>query len=212
MFQALMNASGFFWSLAYLLIIWRGFKDQTYGMPLFALCANLSWEFIFSFLYPPAAPQLYINVAWLFLDVFIALEFLKFGRNEFPRLSPQQFYACFVLVLLTAFGLVLLVSQEFHDFDGVYAAFGQNLVMSMLFVAMLLNRGNLRGQSASIAVLKLLGTAAASLAFYLYKPVAQESILLPFLFASILGWDLLYAGLVYSFSRKTSGFGASTVP
>ena len=32
-------------------MIRRGFLDNTYAMPLVALC-NVSWEFIFSFLYP----------------------------------------------------------------------------------------------------------------------------------------------------------------
>ena len=52
MFDALMLGSGIFWTLTYVPIIWRGFLDQTYGMPLAALCANLSWEFIFSFVHP----------------------------------------------------------------------------------------------------------------------------------------------------------------
>ncbi|MHC5853839.1 transmembrane-type terpene cyclase [Nostoc sp.] len=42
----LMLGSGAFWILTYILLIQRGFKDQTYGMALVALCANLSWEFI----------------------------------------------------------------------------------------------------------------------------------------------------------------------
>jgi hypothetical protein len=42
--------SGIFWTLVYLLIIRLGFRDKTYGMPITALCANISWEFIFSFM------------------------------------------------------------------------------------------------------------------------------------------------------------------
>ena len=43
-----MIVGGIFWSLAYFLIIRQGFKDRTYGMPLAALCANISWEAIFA--------------------------------------------------------------------------------------------------------------------------------------------------------------------
>jgi len=42
MFSALMLGSGAFWTLACVLIIRRGFLDETYGMPLVALCANAS--------------------------------------------------------------------------------------------------------------------------------------------------------------------------
>ncbi len=48
MFTPILLGSGLFWTVTYLLIIRRGFRDQTYGMPLVALCANLAWEFIFS--------------------------------------------------------------------------------------------------------------------------------------------------------------------
>jgi len=39
--------SGLFWTLTYLIIIRRGFIDKSYGMPLAALSANISWEAIF---------------------------------------------------------------------------------------------------------------------------------------------------------------------
>nr|WP_222707310.1 hypothetical protein [Pontibacter qinzhouensis] len=40
-------SSGVFWTLAYLLLLRRGYIDKSYGMPMVALCANISWEFIF---------------------------------------------------------------------------------------------------------------------------------------------------------------------
>jgi hypothetical protein len=52
MFDILLVGSGVLWTITYLLIIRRGVLDRTYGMPLVALCANLSWEFIFSFVFP----------------------------------------------------------------------------------------------------------------------------------------------------------------
>jgi hypothetical protein len=52
MFDILLVGSGLLWTVTYLLIIRRGFLDHTYGMPLAALCANLSWEFVFSFVFP----------------------------------------------------------------------------------------------------------------------------------------------------------------
>jgi hypothetical protein len=35
------------------------------------------------------------------------------------------------------------ITFEFQDFEGKYAAFSQNLMMSILFVALLVKRGNL---------------------------------------------------------------------
>ncbi len=57
MYMLLMLGSGIFWTITYILIIQRGLRDHTYGMPLVALCANISWEFIFSFILPPYLVQ-----------------------------------------------------------------------------------------------------------------------------------------------------------
>jgi hypothetical protein len=44
------------------------------------------------------------------------------------------------------------MTYEFDDWDGAYSAFGQNLLMSVLFITMLYARRSLRGQSVSIAI------------------------------------------------------------
>ncbi len=200
----LMTAGGLFWTLTYILIIRNGFKDKTYSMPLFVLCTNISWEFIFSVIQPNPVPQIYINYSWLLLDVFILVQFLKFGKHEFPTLSNKQFYTVFLLALATGFGLTLAITYEFNDLEGTYAAFGSNLVMSILFIEMLFRRGDLRGQSIYIALFKMLGTGFISLYYYLYKPIAQDSVLLPFLFISIFVYDFVYVGMIYQKYREYS--------
>ncbi len=202
MYTGLMIIGGIFWSLTYILIIRRGFKDKTYGMPLAALCANISWEGVFSFIYPHSPPQLIINYIWFLLDVVIVIQFLKYGRSEFRALSNKKFYAMFIMALITGFFLVLFITDEFSDRKGAYAAFGQNLVMSILFIAMLFRRDDLRGQSIFIALFKMLGTGISSLAFYLYQPVAQGSALFHFLFISIFIYDFIYTYLIYQKYRE----------
>jgi hypothetical protein len=186
-----------FWSLTYVLIIRKGFKDKTYGMPLAALCANISWEAIFSFIHPATSPQIYINYAWFVLDGIIVYEFLRFGKKEFQKLSSLLFYGVFLFTLAMAFCSVLFITHQFNDWQGAYAAFGQNLMMSVLFINMFLNRNDLRGQSFYIALFKLLGTGIISLAFYLYQPISHGSFLMPFLYISTFVCDALYTSLVY---------------
>ncbi len=197
-----MVGSGVLWTLAYLLMIRRGFLDRTYGMPLVALCANLSWELIFAFVYPHDLPQRAVNAVWFSFDLVILLQLLVYGRREFAYLSRQAFYAVFALALATSFGAVLSVTLELDDFDGAYSAFGQNLMMSVLFLAMLYARRSLRGQSVSIALLKMGGTALASFAFYFYNHEYDGSVLLPFLYVAILVFDGIYAGAVIVFRRR----------
>lgn len=192
-----MVIGGIIWTLAYLLIIRQGFKDKTYGMPLAALCANISWEAIFAFIHPHRPPQLYINYSWFALDVVIVLQFLKFGKEEFSKLTTAQFYSVFFFALVLSFFMILFVTYEFQDWQGAYAAFGQNLMMSILFLWMFFSRNDLRGQSVYIALFKMLGTLVSSLAFYLYQPISHGSFLLPFLYIAILVCDSMYTILVF---------------
>jgi hypothetical protein len=68
---------------------------------------------------------------------------------------------------------------------------------------MFFKRGNtLRGQSIFIAIFKMLGTALTSIHFYLFEPVSQSSIVLPFLFVSIFFFDLLYTVLIMKQYKK----------
>jgi hypothetical protein len=201
LFDAIMVGSGVLWTLTYLLIIRQGFLHRTYGMPLVALCANISWEFIFAFVYPHDLPQRAVNVVWLSFDVVILVQLLLYGPREFAALPRRLFYAAFALALATAFGAVLTVTLQFDDSDGAYSAFGQNLMMSILFVTMLYSRGSMRGQSVWIAVLKMGGTALASFSFYLFNPDYDGSILLPFLYVAILIFDGIYVGATTAFAR-----------
>jgi hypothetical protein len=202
MFTALLLLSGLFWSLTYVLIIARGFRDRSHGMPLAALAANLSWEFLFAFVLPHGPVQRTVNMIWFALDLVLLFQLLHYGPRELG-LSSRWFFAAVALALGMAFLAVLFISREFHDPDGAYAAFGQNLMMSLLFLGMLQQRRSLRGQSLGIAVSKMLGTGFASLAFFLYAELSRRSVLLPFLYAAILVTDLIYLAAVWRLARAS---------
>jgi len=187
---------GVFWTLAYILIIKRGFQDNTFGMPIVALCANISWEFIFSFVHPHSIPQVYINVIWFLFDVVILYQVVRFGRAAVNELFPERyFYPAFILSLFSSFGMILSITHEFNDWHGRYTAFGQNFMLSVLFVLMLLRRNDVSGQSVYIAVFKMLGTVLSSILFYLLYP---SSFLLNFFYIAIFVFDWLYLILLYT--------------
>jgi hypothetical protein len=198
----ILVTGGVFWILTYIFIISKGFKDKTYGMPLIALCANVSWEFIFSFIFPHNPPQLFINYLWFGLDIIIVIQFLKYGKSEFLSLSSKGLYAIFFVLLGIEFSTILVSGITAGEFKGVYSAFGQNLVMSILFITMLFKRNSLRGQSIYIAVFKMLGTGLTSIHYFLYEPITQSSLILPSLYLSIFIFDVAYIHLVLRFYKK----------
>lgn len=201
LFWPLMLVNGVLWTLTYVLIIERGRKDETYGMPLAALCANLSWEFIFVFVFPHGVVQRTVNLVWLALDSVILSQVLRFGHKEFPAMPAWVFRAAVLCGLVLGFGAVFSITVEFADYQGAYAAFGQVAMMGVLFLWMLYARQSLRGQSLAIAVYKMCGSASAASAFWLYEPIAEDSVLLPFLFVVGFVLDALYACLVWLIGR-----------
>jgi hypothetical protein len=130
-------------------------------------------------------------------DLVIVFQTLRFGRVAFE--PAWLFYPAFILGLLVSFGLILAITVEFNDWDGKYAAFGQNLMMSVLFVAMLLKRQNVKGRSMYIALAKMIGTLLPSILFFLRYP---NSPLLNFLYVSIFVFDLIYTLLLYAKHRE----------
>jgi hypothetical protein len=67
---------------------------------------------------------------------------------------------------------------------------------------MLYQRQSLQGQSVGIAVCKLVGTVFASLAFYFYADISQDSIFLPFCYIAIFVYDLIYVSLLFTQQRS----------
>jgi hypothetical protein len=163
-------------------------------MPVTALCANIAWEFIFSFIYPHGGLQGIIDKVWLALDFIILIQYIQYGRQEFAhRLPAKFFYPHLILMVTLSFTVILATVYEFVDWQGKYAAFAQNLMMSMLFISMLLERGNCKGQSMHIACYKMIGSFIPALGFYLY----YRSGLITVLSIATLVFDMIYAGLLY---------------
>lgn len=83
-------------------------------------------------------------------------------------------------------------------FSHAYAAFLQNLLMSVLFIGMLVQRGNGEGQSLTIAVSKWLGTLAPTLLFGILGAEGFDGpsplILTLGIFCSV--FDLIYIGML----------------
>ena len=206
MFEFLYIAFDLLWTATFILVIRRGFQDKTFGMPFAAAVVNLAWDFTISFIYPAPAPQLYFEMLFAVFDAIILFQVLKYWRSEFPNVSPALFYSSVVLAFFTTGALIGVSRIEWNDPATVYSGNLGNLMGSVLFVWMLLQRRDVRGQSFYIALFKLLGTGAASLAFVLFKlpgyPRYDASVLLPVLGVAMFAYDFVYVVLVYQMCRK----------
>ena len=196
----LMISAGICWGLAYIFIIRRSFKDKVYGMPIAACAANLSWEFIYSAVYPFSPPMRYINYIWLFIDIFIFLQILAFARSEFPNVPDIILTTLLVLSVPCAF--ILTYYAHHAKLYPVTSSFASNLMMSWLFIGMLIRRGNTSGQTIYIAILKCAGTLSVSILFYfIYRTYRHHPFMTP-LYISIFAADLIYIWLLFVMARK----------
>lgn len=177
-------------------MIYKGYKEKTYCMPMFALFFNISWEFIFAFIFSPGAGdvQTYITAVWFLLDALIVGTYFLYGRKYFPKTVEQKWFLPWsVLALVVSFLFVYLISVDLSDYIGLYAAFLQNLMMSVLFIDMLVKRGSPEGQSLIIAVFKCLGTMAPTVLFYL----RNHDPFVTYLGIGCAVFDLLYIAMLY---------------
>jgi hypothetical protein len=183
--------SGIFWTITYLLILQRSLQDRIIGMPMVALCMNIAWEFIFSFVYPSNTPQLYVNYVWFCFDIVIVTQYLKLNESVFSEHLPKKlFYPAFCSVLVISFLNMLFATTELGTKLGShYTAFEINLIMSVLFIYLLLSSDRTQGQSIYIAITKMIGTAFASVMSFLEFP---SSPLLNFLYVAIFFCDGAY--------------------
>ncbi len=157
------------WLIAYTLIIYKGFKDKTAGMPLMVLGMNLAWEFNFAFVFDIHIPaQRLINSLWFFFDCVIVYLKFKYGRDEYhytlPGMSDKLFYPYLFVVFIWGWACVFAARYDWNDAMGAYSAYIQNIFISATFVTMLYRKGNTKGQSMYIAIFKCLGTLIPDLA------------------------------------------------
>jgi len=195
---ALTLISGLSWTIVYILIIIRSYKEKTYGMPFWALAFNITWETIFAFTFVSHDPlQALINKIWLLFDTAIFIAYFLYGQKEWPaRVSKKWFYPYSLLVLITAYLFVYLVSADLDNSRGIYAAFIQNLMMSWLFILMLIRRQGQEGQSVWIALFKMIGTLAPTIMY------AATSRFVLFLGSSCFVADLIYLIMLTTLYRK----------
>ncbi len=232
LYDFLTLASGIFWTITYILLIYRGFRDKTCGMPLFVLGLNFSWEFIFGILGPPFLPedsflgvsvahtwsQRFDDILWFIFDCVLLYLKFKYGKDEFKAQyphAPTRFFPIYVtLQVVVSFAAVFFAVYEWHDPNGIYSAYMQNFFISLLFITQLWRHGNTRGVNMGVAICKMLGTIAPStlggIAMIAYwgiplKDAITNASWLPFLHMLILCctvMDIAYCFMLYWAIKK----------
>ncbi|QNA46552.1 transmembrane-type terpene cyclase [Lacibacter sediminis] len=159
---------GISWTIVYLLIIYRSFKDKMCGMPAIVLAFNMFWEFLYSFVFLNQGQeiQIWVNRVWFFFDVVIFTSFILYGARAWQETNRRFFIPFVLFTLISAFSFLYLMQLDFGEKAITYSAFLINVFMSASFIDLLLKQQDLRGQSFGIAFLKMTGTLAATIVLF----------------------------------------------
>ncbi len=197
-----------FWFLAYGFVIYCSHKDKAYGVPLLALCLNFGWEFLGSFVWENPIPLWrWFYRIWFLLDVVIFAQLWIYGRALQTYELVRRHYHLLVLVTLVA-GTVgqWAFTLTFYDPMGFITAFAINLVMSVLFIFMYLDRRGMRGISYAAAWFKMLGTLCTSIECYFFLPIIHPHktsfAFTNFLYVAIFVVDVAYVVLLHRARRS----------
>jgi hypothetical protein len=188
------------WVVAYILMIIRGFQDQTYGLPLVAIMLNFTWEFIYVFIYPPDNKVvLWLRILWLVVDVVNVWLLVRYGKavQSIPQIR-DHFYS--VLVWTFAFCYVghLVLHHRLGGTADDESAYSINFIMSILFVFLFFNRPKQSGLSYGAAWAKMLGTGIMSLAALLaFMQHGVTHYFLEYLFVGVFIFDVLYIYMLH---------------
>jgi len=195
-----------FWCTAYILMIRRGILDRSYGMPMVALCLNVSWEAFFSFF---SDAQLVNRVAYgiyLAADLGVLATCIRYGPNDFSApLIKRLFRWITAATLVASFILVRQFYLTFDDSYGGISATFTTLLLSVLMVGMILRRDSVRGQSLYIAAVVLAGNICGWVMNLIAKQTVQPNIPVPWVHTTnglILAANLVYIALFVHIARR----------
>lgn len=214
------------WILTYIAIIYRGFKDQSYGMPIVALTLNVSWEVVFSLFIPPygtadaaliphgGLKAQVIFLIWATLNLVILYTYFKYGYKYFEKaynISKTQWIAFTVAMLIFSFFIMYTGGLFFWQFEEHFGhdqmegakliAFVQNALMSISFIAMFYMRGSTDGQSFTIAWAKWIGTSMTGGIIYVLSRPDEWYFVGTFIVAVFVA-DVYYMVIVYRALRR----------
>jgi CDP-diglyceride synthetase len=195
-----------FWTLAYVLMIRRGARDRSYGMPMVALCLNIAWETFYAFFSSAQTANRVGYGIYLAADLGVLWTCWRYGPEDFPSPHARRYFrALVVAVLVGGFVLVRQFAYSFDDpYGGISATF-TTLLLSVLLVGMILRRNDVRGQSLYIGLLVLVGDVCGWVMNLIAHQTVETSIPVPWVHTTnilIVAANVLYIGLYVQVARR----------
>jgi hypothetical protein len=82
-----LQIGGSLWTLCYILLARESFRSKSYGMPLFALALNFSWEAVYALCVAESPLEKFVFTVWLVIDWGMVYGTIKYAKYEWSH-SP----------------------------------------------------------------------------------------------------------------------------
>jgi hypothetical protein len=150
------------WIIAYVLIVRDTYKNKYVGIPAGAVCANVAWEFLWSFIVHPNMGFLLVlgYYGWFLLDVLIVYNTFRYGHKQVqPELQPY-FKPLFGFGVLAWLVMIYCFIKEGHDDPiGATSAYVLQMLISFTYLTLLLRIDRFRGKlNVPVSWLRMLGS------------------------------------------------------
>ena len=194
-----------FWITMYMLIVRSIRKDKYVEMPWICILGNISWEFIWGFIFYEQINlgELFIwsYRAWFFLDIFILWGLFKYGKKQvsIPEVRKHFYLICAFVIACWSVLYWSFISSGFDHKWGSQSAYISNVIISVLFISLFLRQYKFKHFSKVMAWCKTLGTGAYTIVYFNFDP--------PNSFVHVIGivvfiLDLIYLYLLYTKQGK----------
>jgi len=174
------------WGAGGLLIIRRGFKDKSFGMPLMAVSLDMCWQFYYTFIaYSP--PQFFALSAFAFyINCGILTTCYLYGQNDFDwPLLKKHFKFKLLGIHIGVIVIFLCFIKAFDDKGGAIAAPTITLFLSSMLITMILRRDSVKGQSLYIAMFLFLGNISGYAPAIFAHTTGQENAPILWVYATV---------------------------
>jgi hypothetical protein len=186
------------WGIGYVLVIRRILKSRFVEVPVFAVCGNITWEFLWGFYFES---DMGLLLVWFYrlgalLDVGILVSVFLYGRKQLISEAVKEHYVPMVVGALAMWtALYLGFQRQGYDLPlGSNSAYLVNLVMSILYIMLALNLKDPHLLSIPIGWLKGLGTGMVTVFVFLAYP---ENIFVQVISVIVGILDIIYMVLLY---------------
>jgi hypothetical protein len=192
------------WGIGYALVIRRIVKTRFVEVPVFAVCGNITWEFLWGFYFES---DMGLLLVWFYrlgalLDVGILISVFLYGRKQLISPAVSKHFVPMVIGALAIWTLLYLAFQK-QGYDlplGSNSAYLVNLVMSILYILLALNLKNPHLLSIPIGWLKGVGTGMVTVFVYLAYP---DNLFVQVISVIVGVLDIIYMALLYKLQAQT---------